>query len=558
MEKAENRAKLNIVTVLILVVLTGIIFTVFQVFYMPHDFDNLGGKHAWVSGSTIKYVNMWLQEGAGNLHFTNMEMFPSAELTTFDDRGPYVSYPTGVTFMVWTAAKICGKTHIDVSFLKHFQLLMYGIEGMMLSVLIYIFTTLFIPVSEKVKCIISLLVSVLWITMPVNNWFLTNIYWTDMAVILWIIAYLLLESLSGLKDLGVKQKILIDVLKSLVIVAGVLTEYFFCIVVFLGFIFNIFYVWKTSDGQRIAKVIKSSLLYVIPVIFALAIYVWQMSYTSDWIEQLLETFLHRTGVSETENISGMFGESFLNAITCGSKARAMFLVFAELIWIAGTAILVLKKKAKDFITNKSAIAVAIMIIAPVAQLILFWNHSSIHQYSMVKVGIHIVGVLLFTAVVLYRIFEDKKNGIYIFAATGAFALICILVAMGYPGRVKGFYDEKNKVLDYSIDKAINENLGYEDVCFSYTYLISNNPPMDICVSEKMVYIIQDEAEMNTMFPDLPDNARKVLVVDKTGKGSNAYSNIEKTEEISMAEAQAVSAGTIIFEDENCILIRMPQ
>ena len=117
---------------------------------MPHDFDNLGGKHAWVSGSTIKYVNMWLREGAGNLHFTNMEMFPSAELPTFDDRGPYVSYPTGVTFMVWTAAKICGKTHIDVSFLKHFQLLMYGIESLMLSVLVYIFCRFF-KIKSKTK-----------------------------------------------------------------------------------------------------------------------------------------------------------------------------------------------------------------------------------------------------------------------------------------------------------------------------------------------------------------------------------------------------------------------
>lgn len=556
MEKAENRTKLNIVTVLILVVLTGIIFTVFQVFYMPHDFDNLGGKHAWVSGSTIKYVNMWLDEGAGKLHFTNMEKFPSIETATFDDRGPYVSYPTGVTFMVWTAAKICGKTHIDVSFLKHFQLLMYGIESLMLSVFVYIFCRFFLPINEKARVIISLLISALWITMPVNNWFLTNIYWTDMAVILWIIAYLLLESLSELEGLGKKQKVLVEALKVMVIIAGVLTEYFFCIVVFLGFIFNIFYVYKTSDEHKIAKVFKRSLLYVIPVIFALVIYIWQMSYTSDWVEQLLETFLHRTGVSETENISGMFGESFLNAITCSSKARAAFLVLMELIWLGSLLLLAVKKKSKDFIINKSAIAVVIMTIAPVFQLILFWNHSSIHQYSMVKVGMHIVGVLLLTTVALYRIFEDKKKSVYLFAASAAFVLACILVAMGYPGRIKSFYEEKNKVLDYSIDRAINENVNYEDVCFSYTYLISNNPPMDICVSEKMVYVIQDESEMDTMFPTLPDNAGKVLVIDKTGKGSNAYSNTEKTEEISVAEEKAVADGTVIYEDENCILVRM--
>jgi len=557
LEKAENRTKLNIVTVLILVALTGIIFTVFQVFYVPHDFDNLGGKHAWVSGSTIKYVNMWLDEGASKLHFTNMEMFPSIETATFDDRGPYVSYPTGVTLMVWTAAKLCGKTHIDVSFLKHFQLLMYGIEGIMLSVLIYVFSRFFLPINEKVRVVISLLVSTIWITMPVNNWFLTNIYWTDMAVILWIIAYLLLECFSEVKDWSKKQKIVIDALKVLVIVAGVLTEYFFCIVVFLGFIFNIFYVWKTSDGKKLQNVFKKSLIYVIPVIIALLIYVWQMSCVSDWVDQLVETFLHRTGVSEAENTSGMFEESFFNAITCDSKTRALLLGLVELQWVITLVVLAVKKKISDLIANKCAISVVIMIIAPVVQLILFGNHSAIHQYSMVKVGLHVVGILLLTMLASYRLFKDNKNGIYLFATSGAVAIICILVAMGYPGRIKSFYEEKNRLLDYSIDEAIYENVNYEDVCFSYTYQIPNNPPMDICVAEKMVYIIQDESEMNTMFPNLPDNARKVLVIDKAGKGSNAYGNIEKNEEISLLEEQAVSDGKIIYEDEKCILVRMP-
>lgn len=523
-------------------------------FYMPHDYNNLGGKHAWVSGSTIKYVNMWLEEGASKLHFTNIEKFPSIELPTIDEREPYVSYPTGVTFMVWSSAKLLGKDHIDISFLKHFQLIMYGIECLLLALIVYVFCSRTLELNEKCKVFISVVITTIWMTLPVNNWFLTNIYWVDMAVFLWIMAYLLLESLIDWEILSPKTKGAICCLRSLVIAAGVLTEYFFWIVVFAGFVFNIFFVEKKDGRRRFCDIVKSSLGYVIPVILALGIFLWQISYTKDWLVQILDTFLHRTGASNSENITGKFWENFQDAITANSKMRALLLVFVVIMLLALTA--VAKIKHEKIITNRSIAVVVIMIIAPAIQLRLFWNHSSIHHYALVKVGIQIVGILMGIIATVPIVLKSTRHKEVLRISVVSGSMLLMLLALGIPGRIRGYYQEKNTEPDYSIDFAIFNNTGYEDVCFSYTYSIPNNPPMDLSVSEKLVYIIGCEEDMATMFDALPQNARKILVIDKTGNGSNAFTKVEKTKEIESAELTAIQSGETIYEDEKCILVRM--
>lgn len=551
-----KQPKLNIVSCILLIVVTGILFTCFQVFYMPHDFGNLGGKHAWVSGSTIKYVNMWLEEGAGNLHFTNMEVFPSVETPDFNDRGPYVSYPTGSTFMVWSAAKLCGRTHIDISFLKCYQLFLFGIESVFITLFAYVFCSRMSVFEEKTKIIISSLISILWMTMPVNNWFLANIFWTDMAVIFWVILYVLLEGMSDWEALSEKQRRIVHICRFLVIIAGVLTEYFFYIVVFGGFVLNIFYELNKKEENKGKRVIKTSLEYVIPVLLAVMIFVWQMSYTSDWAEQLVNTFLHRTGAVESENISGMFWRNFQNVMADNSKKRALLLFGVEAVLIIGFFVNMIRNKSSELLSNKSLMACALLVVTPVVQILLFWNHSSIHMYSMVKIGLQIIGVLLGIIALCTKLISNEKLKMKAELAIFACSFVCVLISLGYPGRVKGLYEEKNSVLDYSIDRVIQENTDYNDVCFSYTYLISNNPPMDICVSEKMVYLIENEEEIDEMFPNLPTSASKVLLIDKTGNGSNAYEKVEKDDVINAAEQKACEEGKIVYEDGDCVLVRM--
>ena len=81
----------------IIVTLVGV--SVLFCFVIPRYTNNMGGTHSWLSGSTIKFVNYWLDEGAINLNFTNYESPASIEFNELEDRTPYLSYPSGKHFL---------------------------------------------------------------------------------------------------------------------------------------------------------------------------------------------------------------------------------------------------------------------------------------------------------------------------------------------------------------------------------------------------------------------------------------------------------------------------
>ena len=113
----------------------------------PIRYGSLTGIHSWLSASTLKYVNNWLEEGPGKLHFVNYESPDSIEFSTLEERWPYLSYPTGETFFVYSFAKLGGKTEIDLPFLKRFQLVCFWISLLLFALFAILKTELamFIP-----------------------------------------------------------------------------------------------------------------------------------------------------------------------------------------------------------------------------------------------------------------------------------------------------------------------------------------------------------------------------------------------------------------------------
>lgn len=553
----ENSISVNSICLIITMII--VLFLLFFCYYMPLDFDNLGGKHAWVSGSTIKYVNMWLEEGAANLHFTNIELFPSIEFSTTADRLPYVSYPTGTTFMVWIAAKLMGYSHIDISFLKHFQLIVYAVENVLLSAIVYLCLSSFLRVREVLKVLISIILTSIWLTLPFNNWFMTNIYWTDIAVFLWIIAFLLLETMSEYINQSSKANVILSVAKCIIIFAGVMTEYYFWIVVFVAYVHNcikIVVINRESMARLdlVKKVVKESATYVIPVIFGLLIFLWQISYTDNWIEQLVNTFLHRTGAQNNEVSVVSLYDNYIKAVVCDSNIRGMMLLAIEAIVVILAIVIIIIRRVNliELIGNKIFVVLFIMIASPIIQILLFSNHSAIHQYAFVKMGLHLIGMLIL-CIWCARQLTERTWGYVIAGLVTSF----YLVALGYPSQVRGYYNAKNTIDNYTIAKIIYENTEYEDVCFSFTYSINNNPPMDISVSEKAVYLVESIEDMYSMFEYLPQEANRLLIIDRNNIGSNDYIEREKTDRINELEALCISKGQIRYQDKDCIIVEMP-
>jgi len=65
--------------------------------------------HQWLSGSTLKFVNNWFEEGPVSLKFGMIENPNSIEFPTLLSRGPYPSYPPGTIIPVYVLAKIMGR-----------------------------------------------------------------------------------------------------------------------------------------------------------------------------------------------------------------------------------------------------------------------------------------------------------------------------------------------------------------------------------------------------------------------------------------------------------------
>lgn len=175
----------------------SVAFAVIFIFIYPPDFHNLGGTHSWLSGVTLKFVNNWLADGIWEDHFTCYESFDSVEFRTKQERTPYLSYPTGSTFAVYLAAKMAGKDHVGIYFLKHFQILWYYAEMLLLATFLYILLTDLAIYAEREKKAVTCLMALFWVLQPVNVWYLANVYFTDQAVIFYIMAFLLFEYISS-------------------------------------------------------------------------------------------------------------------------------------------------------------------------------------------------------------------------------------------------------------------------------------------------------------------------------------------------------------------------
>ena len=154
--------------------------------------------------------------------------------------------------------------------------------------------------------------------------------------------------------------------------------------------------------------------------------------------------------------------------------------------------------------------------------------------------------------------ENIEKSRYIRGAVTFIIIASFLISLGYPNGSMKYYDEKQWELNYDIAEAVSMYTDYNDVCVSYTYVINNNPPMDISISEKLVYEIQSEEDIHNVYDKLPEQANLILVIDKNNIGSNDYVVREKTHSIEMQEAKWMAEGIIRYEDDVCALISIPR
>lgn len=298
----------------VLSALTTFAFIVIYFMFFKVDYHNTGGAYMAVSASTIKFVNQWLEEGPANLHFTCYEYFDSVEFSSLSERCPYISYPVGSTFLIWGMARLMGRNHIGISFLKHVQALFFLTETLSLA-----FFSCFILTQRGCKgktgrIMASVLIAVTWMYLPGNAWYLSNVLWSDQLVILYVMLFIMLEYMNDILNKS-RLKLFIKAIRTGIIYMGVMTDYFFWIFIFcVTLIKAVRFILIRMDFRTATAGLCE---YVWPVFAGIATFLWQISYTENWFSVLKKKFIYRTGGTA----EGSLFDNFCSVFTAGSTVR---------------------------------------------------------------------------------------------------------------------------------------------------------------------------------------------------------------------------------------------
>ena len=79
--------------------------------------------------------------------------------------------------------------------------------------------------------------------------------------------------------------------------------------------------------------------------------------------------------------------------------------------------------------------------------------------------------------------------------------------------MRKYCHDRREVYSSTMGFVLSEMNDYENIFFSYTESIPMNPPHSLAISRKMVYKIGELNDVNNMFLDLPDTARKFLIIN---------------------------------------------
>ena len=544
-----NKSKISVILLFLVLTLTFVVS--FKTRFVVH-YDRLYGYLSYLSGSTLKFVNNWLIETPQKLHFLNFELPDSIEFNNLIERESYISYPSGCTFFVYIFAKLFGRQTIDISFLKHLQMVCFWMETLLLAIFVYRFLKNIGIKSEIEKTVAAFLTAIFWAWMPINVWYLANVYFADQCIILFVMAFLYVEY-ENYYCKNSQLVIILNFIKAFLIFAGILIDYYFWILTFVAFLLQIIH--SIKNKKRITAIVGNTLWYVIPVILAVSTFVCQLLSVPDWKNRLFSIFLFRLGVTNSEIDNVILKSLYRYSVEgFGLKSNLNLLVLLILILCFHSDSIKISKKffvvLKESLFTNNGIIILLGTIAPILQIIVLKNHSAAHDFSIIKIVWIIVMFPIVFSVLYYKSINQESQRTFKFMQIFMISFLCIVFITGVPFSSMKFRTEQEQELhDYHLAEILRDNTSYEHVCFSFSYQIYTNPPHELAVSRKKVYKIDNKAELNTMFPNLNSQAVKIFIIDK-----DAVS--ELTDEQISVQNELRNSNTVFFEDERFCLLEL--
>jgi len=511
------------------------------------------GTHIWLSASTVKFVNNWLKEGPLKLRFIMYEYPDSIEFNSISERGAYISYPPGAIIPPYILAKLLHKSEIQVGFIKQFLKIKFLLDTLLVCLIIYSVFRVTLRLSRRNMAIItSVVLSLSWMCLPINLYYLRNVYFSDQCIITVVLFFILLEIYDKYFSKKKFGKCLYLGLKFIISLYGVLTDWYFLFVLFISWLVKIVPLIKSRDNFK--KIVFASFVYVLPVLLGIGLFFLQIIQVPNYNSIILNNMKARI-------YSGADWHG-------GNKLQAITKTFINNYSFFGILLIVLliasiSSKSKSFFEKYKELfgILAIIYLPPGFQVLVLQQHSAVHEFSLLKFALPVIFTILVLFIFIFdlkktsganflvRMVQIKNEGnlqkikipvpyLLIFTIS-----VSSILFTGMLNRNKSYYYWRmGGSVSYERENLIRSNYSFSDVYFSFTESINANPPQYLAVSKKIIYKIGFIPEIFGKFQNLKPDARILLMVNKN--------NFKKSKQTIENEQNIIKTAHILFSSIN--------
>lgn len=499
------------------------------------------GNHQWLTASSIKFVNNWLKEGIWTLKFAMLENPNSVEFSSLEEREIYPSYPPGSILPIYYIAKISGLKEITPMHVMKYNLLNHFLLAFYCSLLLFIYLRK-IGFDQLNSFLLSLLPQIIVIYNPATFYFLQNVYFSDQAILVYFVLFILLEFVR-VSRLPSQSRIL-NILQLIIIFAGTLTDWFFIFIVFTVWILRLI---RGEYGARFWKIISGSIKLWLPGIIALILFGIQL-YDLNVLTLLKYKFLCRTGLDceYGDRAAHFFEDVWLQHFVNGYGKAALFLIWLGVgVFLFAVLSYFVKKALKNNkIFTNSLLLLSLSLVPCFLQMYFFRNHSVVHRFSILKLVVPLSFLPVLIPVIITSIFgknivECKLNKqLKLSPLVSILVVIVVIICV----QKKEFYlrlfpENSNKLC--KLGNFVKNNTDFDDLVFSFDVEALSNPPILLSYTQKRIYKISSMDDIYDKVAKLKSHF-DVCFLCCTDSCRAQYQELNKMESLSVYETDNFS------------------
>lgn len=437
------------------------------------------GGHQWLTASTVLWAGNWLEEGVGG-GLRLYEAPDSVEYQTDRKRPEYFSYPPGAIVPAYLLSLVWGKATVAV------------VQTVGLAAQLAAACLLFAGVYRLARAhdyppaacsLLALAAALVEILAPINLYYMQFVYCFDEAAIPLFAGALCLETFVRTTADPVIRKRWEGALLALLFY-GYVTDWLLPIVGTMIFAARL--IWPLENRGRFDW--KWIALFWAPAALSAFLFFAHLTVFDGW-DTLGSRFRERVGLAETTEVT--FGELWSQRLP--SRIAAGFGMGAFLVLPLGLAAWIwriVQQRSQPSAAASVACAIGfVAFAAPLIQISVFWEHSSIHEFATLKLTIPLalsIGWFLPAAIVALI-----PEGRYVTQISAA-AMIATLAALGSIHQRMVEYLPLGQPLLFQLQElAAEKNLGYDDLLISPDVEVAPTPPQRIALLRKQIYSPED-------------------------------------------------------------------